>query len=493
MVTHPTKKKVAAIANKFIQHARYKLTPREQKIILYMATLIKPEDSDFKTYLVPVSEIEYILKSKEDRKHGSFYERLDDLLDGITDKKISFPTDFVLDGVRLRGHINWVSGAIPKLNEEGILCVEFGFSPQMKPFLLGLKQKFTQIEFREVAQMKSGFSIRIFQMCKAYYYENRQYGRNKLVVGLEEFKQRLGIPDKYPDFRNFRRKVLDVASAEINEKTSLVIEYEYLRKKRKITTVQIIINERKDFDEINTLVAPTQEDKKIQNLKEQETTLTEAKLRAYGILLEYGIHKSIALTEFLPIITGSELNGYEDHFVQAMITFFEKKTDRTKQEEKIKALVGWLRNDRFTEPNLFAKLTEQVIFRKKGLNEAERANREMAKNMTATEFHRFIATEAHQPIEEAQLSKPAATTLPSSNKAIRPQARQAGLFDFNETTPPRQPFSYTVFKKEHPKVYRRIRAERRAAFVEFKSASNYRRLLENSVKAFCEQWYNEQD
>lgn len=488
MVTHPSKKKVAAIANKFIQHARYKLTPREQKIILYMATLIKPEDSGFKTYLVPVSEIEYILKSSEDKKHGSFYERLDDLLDGITDKKISFPTDFVLDGVRLRGHINWVSGAIPKLNEDGILCVEFGFSPQMKPFLLGLKQKFTQIEFREVAQMRSGFSIRIFQMCKAYYYENHQYGRNKLVVGLGEFKERLGIPDKYPDFRNFRRKVLDVARDEINEKTSLLIEYEYLRKKRRITTVQIVINERKDFDDMKTLMIPTQEDKKLRNLKEQEAKLSEAKLRAYGILLEYGINKKIALTEFLPIVRGSELNGYEDYFIQAMVTFFEKKTDRTKQEEKIKALVGWLRNARFTEANLFAKLTEQVIFRKKSLNNEERSNRERAKTITANAFRRVIAAEAQQPLGEQHLT--AKTSSPTERK---PRRINAELFDLAQEVQIRKPFVYPQFKKEHATIYRQIRADRRAAFVDFKSASNYRQLLENSVKAFCEKWYNEQN
>lgn len=490
MVRHPSTKKVAAIANKFIQHARYKLTPREQKIILYMATLIKPEDSGFKTYLVPVSEIEYILKSNEDKKHGSFYERLDDLLDGITDKKISFPTDFVLDGVRLRGHINWVSGAIPKLNEDGILCVEFGFSPQMKPFLLGLKQKFTQIEFREVAQMKSGFSIRIFQMCKAYYYENNRHGRNTLTVGLEEFKERLGIPDKYPDFRNFRRKVLDVARNEINEKTSLLIEYEYLRKKRKITTVQIIINERKDYDDMKALTIPTQEDKKIRNLKEQEANLSEARLRAFGILLEYGINKKIALTEFLPIIKGSELNGYEDYFVQAMITFFEKKTDRTKQEEKIKALVGWLRNRRFTEANLFAKLMEQVIFRKKSLNTEERDNRERAKTLTAIEFRRLIAQEAHQPIDQVQVEK---RVLKEEPKVYKKQQRptQSELFDLTEEIDFPKPFIYKNFKKEHATIYRQIRADRRAAFVDFKSAPNYRQMLENSVKAFCEQWYNE--
>jgi len=232
-------RKVGAIANKFIQHARYRLTPREQKLIIYMSSFIKPEDSDFDTYLVPVSDLESVFRDDEDKKHGSFYERLDDLLDSITDKKISFPTEFELEGRRMRGHINWVSGAVPRKDKRGVLCVEFGFSPQMKPFMLGLREKFTKIELLEVARMTSGFSIRIFQICKSYYYEHAKYGRNVYKTGVENLKAILGIEDKYPDFRNFRRKVLNVAKDEINAKTGLEIEYEFVRQGRRIGEIHI--------------------------------------------------------------------------------------------------------------------------------------------------------------------------------------------------------------------------------------------------------------
>ena len=50
-------------------------------------------------------------------------------------------------------------------------------------------------------------------------------------------------------------------------------------------------------------------------------------------------------------------------------------------------------------------------------------------------------------------------------------------------------FSFEAFKKEHPDVYKRIRKERQDAFEGFKTASNYKQLLENSVQAYCEQWF----
>lgn len=498
-------KKVAAIANQFIQNARYKLSPREQKLILYMATLLRPEDSDFETYLVPVSEIEYILKSDETKKHGSFYERLDDLLDSITDKKITFPTDFTVDGHRLRGHINWVAGAVPKYDENGVLCVEFGFSPQMKPFLLGLKERFTRFEFLEVAKMKSGFSIRIYQMCKAYYFENIRHGRNVFAVSIKEFKSRLGIQDKYPDFRNFRRKVLDVAREEINEKTHLRVEYDFIKKGRNITDLRIVINEKTDFnpesneeETVVPAVGPIRKrvtSKPANDLQSRIESLTEAQRRAFNTLTEYGVSMIFALDEVLPIIKGSELLGYEDYFVLFMLAFFEKKTIVKGPKEKVKAFAGWVTNRRFEEPNLYAQLLEQVVSRKKSLKDDERINRERAKNITAADFRQLFE-------EEKSIGKTMEPAFSVQKKAANQASRMsrvgegADLFTQDKKieaiAKEKAVFNFETFKKEHADVYKRIHKERKDAFENFTTASNYKQLLENSVQAYCEQWFKAQ-
>lgn len=493
-------KQVAAIANQFIQHARYKLTPREQKLILYMATMLRPEDSDFETYLVPVSEIEHILKTDETKKHGSFYERLDMLLDSITDKKITFPTEFTVDGVRLRGHINWVAGAVPKYNEDGVLCVEFGFSPQMKPFLLGLKQKFTKFEFLEVAKMKSGFSIRIYQMCKSYYYEHIRHGRNVLAVGVRELKSRLGISDRYKDFRNFRRKVLDVARKEINEKTRLTIEYDFIKKGRNITDIRIVINEKDDLEVDEFSMKKRRPAPKIpgltdtgrkSNLEERIAKLTEAQRRAFNKLTQYGVNMSFALDQVLPIIKGSELVGYEDFFVLYMLAFFEKKTNARTEKAKVKAFAGWVKNKRFEEPNLYAQLLEQVVSHKKRLNTMERGNRERAKHMSAAEFRQLLDDEkqiGRSPEPRFTVQKKTASQAFKMNRV-----GEADLFSQAEKKggdlPKKEVFDMEKFKVAHPRVYARIRKERQAAFEPLNNASNYDQLLANSVQAYCEQWF----
>ncbi len=437
-------RKVAAIANKFIQHARYRLSPREQKLIIYMSSFIKPEDSDFDTYLVPVSDLESVFRDDDDKKHGSFYERLDDLLDSITDKKISFPTEFELEGRRMRGHINWVSGAVPRKDKRGVLCVEFGFSPQMKPFMLGLREKFTKIELLEVAQMTSGFSIRIFQICKSYYYEHAKYGRNVYKTGVDSLKEILGIDDKYPDFRNFRRKVLNVAQDEINSKTGLNIEYDFIRHGRRIGEIHIKITEKESRKEQE----PTKGTPQVKaNVPENREELREAQMRAIEKLVAYGLHESIAIGEVLPIITGSELIGYEDYFADKMLAFFSTKTNRKSKDGRAKALVGWLRNGRFTEANLFARLTEEVIAQKKNLGNTEHGNRQLAKTMNYQKFRELFKKNVPQ-------------------------------------------FELENFKKEFSDAYSKITIEQQNQLTNLKDTVNYKKMLTYSIELECERWYN---
>ena len=485
---------------KFIQHACYKLPPSEQKLIFFLATLLKAGHDDAETYLVPTMALEHILKSGPAQNQSSFYQHLDELLDSITDKKITFPTDFTIEGIRQRGQINWLAGAVPKYNDDGVLCVEFCFSPQVKPFLLGLKEKFSRSEFMETAQMKSGFSIRIYQLCKSYYSENIQHGRNILTIGINELKHRLGISDKHPDFRNFRRKVLGVAREEINQKTSLSIEYDFIRKGRSISDIRIVINGKTNsYPELKKLPETSGRSKKPDqtpslpdNLEKRLEKLTEAQRRAFHTLAEYGVSFDFALDEVLPIIKGSELDGYEDFFVSNMLAFFEKKTNVKNAKGKAKAFCGWVGNKRFEDPNLYAQLIEEVVGRKKKLKPAERANRERAKNITAAEFRKLLEDEKpgqphKQPFSAQERTNPTSSHLAriAEPVALPSQPKQP-------KTAPKPKFDFELFKKESPDTYKQIRKERSTAFANLKSAANYKQMLENSIQAYCEQWYKKQ-
>jgi hypothetical protein len=231
------------------------------------------------------------------------------------------------------------------------------------------------------------------------------------------------------------------------------------------------------------------------DLQSRIESLTEAQRRAFNTLTEYGVSMVFALDEVLPIIKGSELVGYEDFFVLYMLAFFEKKTVVKGAKEKVKAFGTWVTNRRFEEPNLYAQLLEQVVSRKKSLKDDERANRERAKNITAADFRKLLE-------EEKSIGKtmePAfSVQKKTANQASRMNRVGEGGDLFSQNKKPETPaveraiFNFDTFKKEHADIYKRIHKERKDAFENFRTASNYKQLLENSVQAYCEQWYKAQ-
>lgn len=556
-----TKNKVAVIANKFIQSARYRLTIREQRLILYMATLIKPEDSDFKVYLIRISDIKDII-IPEKKKQGSFYEWLNELTESITSRKISFPTDFVIDGTRLKGHINWVSGAVPKLNEDNELCIEFSFGPQMKPFLLGLKEKFTKLNYSELSTMRSRFAIRVYQMCKSYINEHGQYGRNTLTVKVQEFKERLCIADKYQQFSDLKRRVLDPSVKEINKKTSLnVALYIKRNNRRRPISISFTISNKEGFKteakkpigEQRTLDLPTpkvsdyiedaieiptpnlsaaipltnesestrkgrkKKTPKVSELtpkksgKKMSTTskaqlmkkLPRARFLAFSKLYNYGVNKTVISKEFFPLFNGSEINGYEDIYTHLILRFFEDKTNRKTATQKVKALITWVRNNRFNEPNLKARLIEQLIAQKKQMSEAELHKRHVASTMSALEFEDW---KLYQKRLAAQKERKQEThRKPSSRKKTKAKELVEILDNNNlfaqtikqDTEILKEPtvFNYEAFKKNNPTTYQELKENVYNQYMDILKVDKATlerentKQIANSLYQWCEQWW----
>lgn len=376
----------AVLANRFIQHARYRLSSQEQKFVLYLATLVKPQDELLNTYSIPVKEIERIL-NREDSKRGAFYSRLDDFLDNLTDKKISFPTDFEVDGHRLRGYINWVASAVPYKNERGELHVRCGLSNELRPFLLGLSQRFTKFDMIEVAQMTSGFSIRIFQMCKAYYLENERHGRDQLTVAIQELKERLGIPDKYSSFRDFKKRVLVVAQREINEKTGWHIDFEPTRYgTRQYTHVRFDIrrNGPQAIPAPQSAAAPV---------------ITYAKRIAIDALAHFGLTEAEVVTHLFPLLVPHDIEGYEDYFVQQWIDHRSPAStgDPKQQTAAYRGELQRLRGDSSTLLRLVNAVREDIM--KLAASDPEKfANRYQAAQISEEAFQRYY----HEQLRKKQ-------------------------------------------------------------------------------------------
>jgi Initiator Replication protein len=223
---------VARIENELVLNYQYVFSAREQKAMLFLiANLEKGDDS----VTVSIKDIENILK-EDDKKWGESYTQIKDLCFSLLDKKFFHKSKIKYKGAFMEAGYNWFQSVVPLEGNNVGTFIKFRFSQDALPFLLQLRE-YVQINIKEIKHMKSGHSIRLFQLLKAKRNKNREFTDcTEASYTINDIKTLLGVEDKYPRFNNFRQKILDVAMAEINEKTSIffdvVYKYQNTREKK---------------------------------------------------------------------------------------------------------------------------------------------------------------------------------------------------------------------------------------------------------------------
>ena len=402
--------KYARIDNQFVFNARYRLPAREQKIILYLISKINPiKENEFHKQRLSIGEMKQLL-TREGAKYGSFYSELTTIAETMTNCKITFPTQFEFNGTRLKGAINWFQHCIPIEDEKGELYLEFVFSEILKPFIIDLKE-YVKIGVAEVFPMRSGYAIRMFQLLKAEYDRLKEY--KKVVhydVSLEKLKELLSIEGKYnyPDFKNFRVRVLDPIRDDINEfSNNIQIDYDYLKTGKKVTGIKFIISAKNDKTikivsppSVNETPKPEKNTKTKKAAAEKQvdiSNLTRAQLQALRLLSDFGVFEGIAVKQILPSIGGSELIGFEDIFIQKALVYFQKNA---KKHETIElgasTFVVWWHDkkifDSQSASGAWAILMEQVSDEKKKMQKNDPQaydNRLVARTMSNAAFEQW--------------------------------------------------------------------------------------------------------
>lgn len=117
--------------------------------------------------------------------------------------------------------------------------VKFMFSYAIIPYLVELEKCFTTYEIKQIANLKSRYSMRLYE----FLVQFRSTG--KLRITLEELRFRLGLLDtEYATMGNFKMRVLDLAVNQINEHTNLKVEYTQKKRGRIIESFEFTFTEK---------------------------------------------------------------------------------------------------------------------------------------------------------------------------------------------------------------------------------------------------------
>ena len=191
--SQPTKKikkdlppSVVVFQHNNLIEARYSLTLQEKKIILWLTSQIKPDDKDFKKHMLTVREFMNLMELKG---HAN-YKELQKITLGLMKKVLIIKEP----DLKVITQVAWLSSA---RYEEGEGFIKLSFAPEMHPFLLQLKDRFTAISITDLMQFKSIHAIRIYELLKQY----QDIGERTLTI--DEIKECCGVVGKLNKYDHF--------------------------------------------------------------------------------------------------------------------------------------------------------------------------------------------------------------------------------------------------------------------------------------------------
>lgn len=229
-----------AIQSNDLVNASYKLTLTEKRLLLIMIAQINKGDKDFEEYDIPVWKFQKITGSS----HKDVHTQLDEVTNTLLSRVVLIPLSHNCGIDEDEGWLktSFVSSA-KYLKKQKILRLKF--DPELKPYLLEVRKRFTQLDIRYAIKLKSIYSIRIYELLKQYHVSGKK--GCFAIFRLEDIKHLLQVQRTYKEYRNFKQKVLKVAERELRAKADIYFKLVEIKEGRKVVRIKLEIH---DNDEI---------------------------------------------------------------------------------------------------------------------------------------------------------------------------------------------------------------------------------------------------
>lgn len=224
--------------NKIIQNIikrNYTLSLLEQKVLGFFISLIKPlKDITDKPQYVYTFDVKMFCKvCGIDYNNGKNYANIKNIIQQLSDHSFWIENN----GVKIL--LRWIDSA--KIQEHsGKISIRF--SPEITPYLFDLKEQFTQYELYQILAFKSSYSIALYELLKSHAF------KEELIISIEDLRHYLVIEDKYKEFVNLRRRVIEPSIKEINDFTNLKVTWTGSKKGKHYVSLTFKISIKQQWD-----------------------------------------------------------------------------------------------------------------------------------------------------------------------------------------------------------------------------------------------------
>lgn len=231
------------LTSPYKKHPALSLTVPQTKMILYLVSQINMNDTEFKP--VQVNFIDFCKEFNISYKGGNNRELLKNNVYSLMRKLVE-----IKEGSAVSIY-HWVEKAKIDFKSQ---VIELTLANAMRPYYLELKENFTTYQLGYVSDFKNKYSFLLYDILKRW----QNYNNGEFYCNVDKLREDLA-PGKYPDMRDFNKRVLKPALAEINEKSDLIVKCGFVKEGKKIKTVCFFISQ-KDTKTLNEIQSTWNDD-----------------------------------------------------------------------------------------------------------------------------------------------------------------------------------------------------------------------------------------
>lgn len=217
------------VKHNFLINAKstYKYTLNELKLISHLIANILPSDTNLEIKKVSIRELNFIVTDSNN------YSKIGKELEKLKIKIIKLPNGY---------EVNWFSCL---KYENGF--IEYSFDTRLKEFLLNINSNFTSYYLTNVLNLKSAYSIRIFELL--FQLKDKGYR----TIFLNDLRECLGVPDSYSN-KDIRRLIQNVQK-DLQLHTTIQFEFKLVKKGKAFHKVEFIIKNNKKVKGVSYCIA----------------------------------------------------------------------------------------------------------------------------------------------------------------------------------------------------------------------------------------------
>jgi plasmid replication initiation protein len=229
-------KSLYVVSSNDLVRAKYSYTLWEKRVFLYMVSQLKRDQTEFPMMRIAIRDLM--------RFYGTFGKGEYSVIRSVPENIIKKP--FYIPYVTPDGERRWLfmsvisAGTQPDMGEKREESyIELQFNPVLAPHLMDLRERFTRYNIRNISELQSVYSIRMFEFIK----EN-EFKKDGFEISVDDLKEMLFMKaqdndgaEVYQLYADFKKRVLMKAQEDLNEHCDTTFIFEERKDGRRVTKI----------------------------------------------------------------------------------------------------------------------------------------------------------------------------------------------------------------------------------------------------------------